>query len=81
MMTTQQRAAYDHFLKQLYDATEGILLAGSLATGDTKPAAAKTWEQLDPLERRHFNTHVIPFLRGLAGAFYCVNGLDPKDVT
>jgi hypothetical protein len=78
ILSDTERQAYDYYMRQLYDATVGVLLAGAVVTGDTTPTTARTWDQLNKYERAHFSTHIVPVIRPLSSAVYCVNDL-PKD--
>lgn len=71
--TNAEQAAYSYFLRQLYEATTGMLLAGAVATKDLTPTNPTPWEKLNNYERAHFSTHVMPCLFPLQRAVYCLN--------
>jgi hypothetical protein len=72
-LTDAEKAAYSYFLRQLYEATTGVLLAGAVSTGDTTPTNPTPWDKLNQYERAHFGTHVVPCLVPLQTAVYCIN--------
>lgn len=71
---TEMLEAYEFFLRQLYEASVGVLMAGAVGTGDLTPTQAKTWDQMTSLEREHFNLHASPLVRPLTYGVYCVHG-------
>lgn len=73
-----EKQAYSFFLRQLYEATTGVLVAGAVATGDLTPTNPTPWEKLSEYERVHFSTHIVPCIIPLQHAVYCINDW-PKD--
>jgi hypothetical protein len=72
-VTPAETQAYGFFLRQLYEATTGMLMAGAVATGDLTPTNPTPWEKLNDYERAHYSTHIVPCLVPLQSAVYCLN--------